>query len=101
MIEMEYQDAVRALAAATNWHKSSHSQGENACVEVASVLLDASNWRKASYSQGQNACVEVGTTRGIVGVRDTKLGPAGPILAFDRQNWAEFTTQLKAGELAG
>jgi len=96
VIEMTYRDAVAALAAATNWHKSSYSQGANGCVEVGSVPAPT-GWRKSSYSQGENNCVEVGATPGVVGVRDSKLGPAGPILAFGPDSWAGFTARLKAG----
>lgn len=73
-----------------NWRKSSYSQGQNGCVEVASA-----NWRKASYSQGANGCVEVGSSAAVVGVRDTKLGPASPILAFSHESWSAFVERAK------
>jgi hypothetical protein len=63
---MRYEDAITALAAATNWHKASFSQG------------------------GENGCIEVGSTSGHVGVRDTKLGAVSPILAFTPTNWEAF-----------
>lgn len=69
MIEVRYEDAVAALATATNW-------------------------RKASYSQGQNECVEVGYVLTAVGVRDSKC-PGRPILAFNRGSWAAFTAATK------
>lgn len=72
---MRYEDAVAALAAATNWHKSSFSQG------------------------GQNGCVEVGHVAGLVGVRDTKLGAASPILAFSDRAWSAFIADVRAPEL--
>jgi Domain of unknown function (DUF397) len=71
---MRYEDAVAALAAATNWHKSSYSNG------------------------AQNGCVEVGTAPGLVGVQDSKLGEASPILAFSRRAWAAFLADLEAHE---
>jgi hypothetical protein len=55
-------------------------------------------WRKASYSQGQNGCVEVGSAPDVIGVRDSKLGPASPILAFGRTSWAAFTARVTASE---
>ncbi|MEC3974287.1 DUF397 domain-containing protein [Amycolatopsis sp. H20-H5] len=70
---MTHEDAVAALAAATNWHKASHSNKENGCVEVASVP-------------------------GVIGVRDTKLGAASPILAFDPNEWEAFIRGAKDGE---
>jgi hypothetical protein len=63
---MRYEDAVSALAAATNWHKASSSQGQ------------------------ENGCVEVGSVPGVVGVRDTKLGAASPILPFAVTDWETF-----------
>lgn len=59
--------------------------------------LAGASWHKASYSQGANDCVEVGSVPDVIGVRDSKLGPAGPILTFGRVSWAEFTAQLTAG----
>ncbi|MGW4529157.1 DUF397 domain-containing protein [Amycolatopsis sp. NPDC004378] len=70
---MKYEDAVAALAHATNWHK-------------------------ASYSAKENGCVEVGSVPGLVGVRDTKLGAASPILAFDPTEWDAFLRGIKDGE---
>lgn len=62
------------LGAATNWHKSSHS------------------------GKADGGCVEVGTVPGLVGVRDTKLGAASPVLAFARAEWTTFLAGVKAGE---
>jgi hypothetical protein len=90
MIEVRNEDAVAALATATNWRKASYSQGATGCVEVASALVIAANWRKSSYSQGDSGCVEVGSVPTVVGVRDTKLGPRSPILAFSPPNWSAF-----------
>lgn len=67
---MKYEDAVAALAAATNWHK-------------------------ASCSNKENGCAEVGSVPGIIGVRDTKLGAASPILAFDPTEWEAFIRGAK------
>ncbi|MDQ3404634.1 MAG: DUF397 domain-containing protein [Actinomycetota bacterium] len=58
--------------------------------DAATALAVATNWRKSSYSN-ENACVEVGSTSKIVGVRDTKLAQASPVLAFTPQAWAVFT----------
>jgi hypothetical protein len=54
-------------------------------------------WRKSRYSNGQAECVEVARTLpGIIAVRDSK-NPAGPTLAFGRQQWRAFAARLKAG----
>ncbi|MGH3565527.1 MAG: DUF397 domain-containing protein [Pseudonocardia sp.] len=71
---MKYEDAVSALAAATDWHKASYSNGND------------------------SGCVEVGTVPGLVGVRDTKLGDASPILAFTEAEWAAFTAGVRNNE---
>ncbi|CAM3961573.1 DUF397 domain-containing protein [Kibdelosporangium persicum] len=72
---MRYEDAITALAAATNWHKATFSQG------------------------GENGCVEVGSVPGIVGVRDTKLGAASPILAFTPEKWEIFAAGLRSDDV--
>jgi uncharacterized protein DUF397 len=95
VIETKNQNTVAALAAAVHWRKASYSQGQNECVEVASAVVAANNWRKASYSEGQNACVEVASVSRAFGVRDTKLGASGPILAFSQENWLTFIAQAK------
>lgn len=64
------------------WRKSSYSQAANGCVEVG--------WRKSSYSQAQNGCVEIGSSATVVGVRDSKLGGASPVLTFSRKAFAAF-----------
>jgi len=97
VIETKNQNTITALAAAVNWRKASYSQGENECVEVASAVVTANNWRKASYSQGENACVEIGSVPRAFGVRDTKLGPNSPILAFNQENWLTFIAQTRNG----
>ncbi|MFD9889939.1 DUF397 domain-containing protein [Amycolatopsis sp. NPDC059027] len=64
--------------------------------DPATALTVATDWHKASYSQGQqNGCVEVGTVPGLVGVRDTKLGTASPILAFAPASWTAFLTDIR------
>lgn len=69
---MTHEDAVIALSRATNWHKASYSK--------------------------ENACVEVGSVPGLIGVRDTKLGAASPILVFDTAEWVAFLRGIKGGE---
>lgn len=55
------------------------------------------DWRKSSYSgNGGGDCVEISASLpGVIAVRDSK-NPCGPLLMFTRDNWASFTTRLRA-----
>ena len=57
----------------------------------------ATAWRKSSHSNDQGACVEVAAGDGWVAVRDS-TDPAGPVLAFPRGAWAPFLAGVRAGE---
>jgi hypothetical protein len=61
--------------------------------------VSSATWRKSSYSGGNGgACVEVAVLRdGGLAVRDSK-DPDGARLAFTADEWATFTTGVKAGE---
>jgi hypothetical protein len=71
------------------WRKSSYSgsQGGN-CIEAAT-------WRKASYSVHNGGCVGAGTGPGVVGIRDTQLGEASPVLKVSPAAWTAFLRQLR------
>jgi hypothetical protein len=47
-------------------------------------------WRKSSYSESANGCVEIGPTPTVVGVRDSKLGDASPVLSFSPRAFRAF-----------
>lgn len=75
------------------WRKSSYSQGEANCVEVASQSASGPLWRKSSHSNGQAECVEVVGGRRVA-VRDSK-DSGGPALAFSPAGWKAFTRRVK------
>jgi hypothetical protein len=58
-------------------------------------------WKAATFC-GPNGgnCVEVNRgARGIIGMRDSKP-TAGPVLAFDDEEWGAFLDAAKSGRLA-
>ncbi|MEU1205822.1 DUF397 domain-containing protein [Nocardia sp. NPDC005825] len=60
--------------------------------------LPVPNWFKSSYSQPQGECVEVAfLDSGRIGVRDSK-NPTGPALTFNPSEWDVFTLGVRDGE---
>lgn len=55
-------------------------------------------WRKSSRSSGEGQCVEVARVDDTIGVRDTKLGEASPVLEFTPDEWRAFIAGMKDGE---
>lgn len=51
-------------------------------------------WFKSSYSNQQSACVEIAVTgAGVVPVRDSKQ--PGPVVSFSTRSWTAFVTGMK------
>ena len=54
-------------------------------------------WIKSSRSNTQDACVELAHAGTTIGVRDSKKGDASPILEFAPAELAVFLAGAKAG----
>jgi Domain of unknown function (DUF397) len=66
---------------------------------VNTTDLSGAVWRKSSRSNGQSNCVEVATNLpGLVAVRDSK-DPDGPVLVFTASAWAGFQREVRSGAL--
>ncbi|WP_037908632.1 DUF397 domain-containing protein [Actinacidiphila yeochonensis] len=59
--------------------------------------LTSAEWFKSSRSNGQQNCVEVAILPAVVAVRDTKDKGRGPILEFSPAVWQEFVTSAADG----
>lgn len=60
--------------------------------------ISEARWRKSSYSNGNGQCVEVAfLDQGGVAVRDSK-DPNGPALLFTAAEWDAFSAGMADGE---
>ncbi|MEU7765365.1 DUF397 domain-containing protein [Nocardia sp. NPDC049190] len=64
------------------------------------VDLSGARWFKSSFSESNGQCVEVAhIDSGMVGVRDSK-NPTGPALTFTPAEWDAFLAGAKNGEFS-
>ncbi len=65
--------------------------------DMTAPELAGAVWRKSSRSNGQGQCVEVAQLDQAVAVRDSKH-PTGAVLVFTPAEWTAFIAGAKAGE---
>jgi hypothetical protein len=89
------------------WRKASYSNAQGECVEVATSRKSTHGngigecaevgaaWRKATHSNGQGQCVEVGKAMTAVLVRDT-TNRSGPTLTIPASAWRTLLAKVRA-----
>lgn len=68
---------------------------------IRSRVHSSSTWRTSSFSDSQGECIQVMTTpNGRIGVRDSKLADASPVLVFPNRAWRHFLVACLWGSAA-
>ncbi|MEU5883652.1 DUF397 domain-containing protein [Spirillospora sp. NPDC047279] len=66
----------------------------------ASAAPRSRSWRRSRACQNSNGCLELSAfAPGTTGARDSVLGEASPVLAFDGKEMRKFFSRIRAGEL--
>ena len=87
MVNIDIEGAV--------WRKSSLTQSNGACVEIAFPDAD---WRTSSQTQGNGECVQVALTPSVAGIRDSKQ-PDGGVVVTTFPAWDAFRRAVQRAEL--
>jgi hypothetical protein len=66
--------------------------------QAAAIDLSPVIWRKSSRTQANGQCVELADLAENVAVRDSK-DPSGPVLLFGSADWGSFLESIKRGEV--
>lgn len=53
------------------------------------------DWAKSTYSNADQACVEVASVTHTVGIRDSKLGDQSSIIGLATPGWGDLVRHLK------
>jgi hypothetical protein len=61
--------------------------------------LGRAHWSRSSHSKGQDTCVEVATAAGWVGIRDSTLGVDSPVLMVGPVEWRALVAGIRAQEI--
>lgn len=75
---------------------------EGLVAEVTDDVPTGHIWRKSSFSNYNGNCVEVAQFNGgLVGLRDTKQHGRGPVLYFSAVEWTSFVASVRVGHFDG
>ncbi|WP_084628424.1 DUF397 domain-containing protein [Amycolatopsis nigrescens] len=58
----------------------------------------STSWRKSTYSNGNGNCVEVAWTADAVGIRDSKECGRGPVVVTSPWQWKAFLQHVVSNE---
>jgi hypothetical protein len=81
------------MFAALSWKMYSRERG------VTPAQVRGAFWRKSSFSNYDGSCVEIARLLSdSIGVRDTKDNGGEPVLIFTDSEWSAFISGAKAGQ---